>query len=401
VAWTGKAEEYFALDGRNQQTRSVVIWNAANDSQQLLHRHADTDIEQASLDPSGRPWVFSGMGHFPVYWYPDPAHPLAKLHQALVRQLPREQVDITSVTDDMSFAVVRVSSGSRAALYFVMDVKAEKSLTGMNTYPKLKGTRLAPVDAIEFRARDGVLVHGYLTTPLDSAGKPRRQLPLVIVAHDGPGDAPSDFRYEFERQLLASRGFAVLQVNHRGVGGRGRNFERMGDGQWGLAVQDDYADAARWALKDGVAAPGRLCFYGTGLGAYSAVVTASRAPDLFKCVIGVQGVYDLASFFAGRRELTPTMQRAFGADIAQIADRSATTHAGTVEAKVLLMPQKGDDRVPVEQSSAMRTALRAAGNSPQWEMIGSDYSAYFTPQDRAAVYTKIIGFLRKQVGKDD
>src|SRR5690606_11688878 len=70
-------------------------------------------------------------------------------------------------------------------------------------------------------------------------------------------------------------------------------FEHAGEGNWGREVQDDFADAVRWAIKDGVAAEGRVCFYGTGYGAYSALTAAAREPDLFQCAIGVAGVYDL------------------------------------------------------------------------------------------------------------
>ncbi len=91
VAWTGTGEEYFALDGRNLPTRAVVIWNAANNTQRLLYRHASADIDKVSLDPAGRPWMFSGTDHFPVYWYPDPEHPLARLHRAVVQKVKDEQ----------------------------------------------------------------------------------------------------------------------------------------------------------------------------------------------------------------------------------------------------------------------------------------------------------------------
>ncbi|HTQ37221.1 MAG TPA: prolyl oligopeptidase family serine peptidase, partial [Steroidobacteraceae bacterium] len=297
VAWTGNGEEYYALDGRQLPTRAVVVWNAADDTERVLYRDADVDMDSVSLDPKGMPWMFSGTGHFPVYWYPDPGHPLAQLHQALVQKAPREQVDVMNATDDLATAVVRVGSARRPPIFLLMDVASRSSLKGMYTYPKLHGTRLSPVDAIEFQARDGLRIRGYLTTPLDADDKPDRQRPLLVIAHDGPGDAPSDYRYEYERQLFASRGYAVLEVNHRGSSGRGVAFERAGDGKWGREVQDDYADAVRWAIQDGVAADGHVCFYGTGFGAYSAMTAAARAPDLFQCVVGVAGVYDLPDLY--------------------------------------------------------------------------------------------------------
>src|SRR5690606_7970097 len=204
--------------------------------------------------------------------------------------------------------VVSISSGARPTMFLVMDVKTGKSITGMHGYPKLQGRRISPVQAIEFTARDGLAIRGYLTTPLNLKGEPRRDLPLLVIAHDGPaGEFPdyqhvADSRYDFERQLFASRGYAVLQVNTRGSSGRGAAFQQAGDGEWGRAVQDDYADAVRWAIKEGIAAADRVCFYGTGYGAYTALMAAAREPELFQCVIGVAGVYDLPREVQGDRE---------------------------------------------------------------------------------------------------
>lgn len=293
MAWTGEGEEYYALDGRTLPTRAVVVWNARDNTLRLLYSHPDVDMDEVRLDPAGKPWIFSGVSHQPVYWYPDPAHPLAQLHRVLTLKHAAEHVDIMSATDDLSTAVVRISSGMRPTTFLVVDVKSATSITGMETYPKLRGRRLSTVEPIEFRARDGLSIRAHLTTPLGSDGKPGAGLPLLVIAHSGPRGEVVDGRYDVERQLFASRGYAVLEVNARGSVGRGAAFEHAGEGKWGREVQDDFADAVRWAIKDGVAAAGRTCFYGSGYGAYSAMIAAAREPDLFQCVIGVAGVYDL------------------------------------------------------------------------------------------------------------
>lgn len=400
VAWTGVGEEYYALDGRNAQTRGVVIWNPETGTQRLLHRHPTVDMEEFALDPAGKPWVFSGNDNFPVYWYPDAAHPLAQLHRALVKKVPGEHVDIMNASDDMTTAVVRISSGRRPAVFLVVDVQSASSLTGLFTYPTLRGTRLAPVDPIEFRSRDGLAIRGYLTTPDDARGKPRTGLPLVVIAHDGPLGPGAEYRYEFERQLFASRGYAVLQVNHRGSPGRGASFERAGDGKWGREVQDDYVDGVRWAIRDGVADAGRICFYGTGYGAFSATTAAIREPEMFKCVIGVGGVYDLPRMLGdGDAPIPAALQQVLGSDMDDLKERSPITRAGELKPAILLMPQQKDEYIPTEQSNRMRSALRAAKITVQWEMIGQEYDGYHAPATRAGAYTRILRFLEKQIGE--
>lgn len=399
IAWTGNGEEYYALDGRSTPTRAVVIWNAADNTQRLLYRHPAADMDNFALDPAGKPWMFSGNEYFPVYWYPDPEHPLARLHRAVVQQVQREQVDITNASDDLKSAVVRVSSGRRPPVYLVVNVESASSLASLFSYPTLRGRRLAQVDPIEFRARDGLAIQGYLTTPEDGNGKPRTGLPLVVIAHDGPQGDPASYSYEFERQLFASRGYAVLQINHRGASGRGVAFERAGDGKWGREVQDDFADGVRWAIRDGVADAERICFYGIGYGAFSAMTAAAREPDLFKCVIGVGGVYDLPRMLgAGEKDIPPALRQVLGDDMEDLKARSPVNNASSIKAKVLLMPQERDEFAPIEQSNRMRAALKDAGNAAQWEMLGQQYNGHHSPESRAGVYVRILRFLENRIG---
>ncbi len=400
VAWTGNGEEYYALDGRDLPTRAVVAWNAADKTRRVLYRHPTADMDKVSIDPAGKAWMFQGTDHFPVYWYPDPEHPLAKLHRTLAQKVNSEQVDIVSSSDDMSVAVTQVSSGRRPPVYMVVDVKAVTSLAGFFSYPTLRGTRLAPVDAIEFRSRDGLAIHGFLTTPEDASGKPRTGLPLVVIAHDGPLGNPALPSYEYERQLFASRGYAVLQVNRRGSPGRGTAFQRAGDGKWGRETQNDFIDGVRWAIQDGVADAERVCFYGTGYGAYSAMVAAAHAPDLFKCVVGVSGVYDLPALFEdGQQTLPLSMAQVLGTDMKDMKARSPVSLAGSIKARVLLMPQQKDQNFPTEQTTSMRNALKDAGNSPQVQLLGQEFGGQHSTGTRGNGYKSILNFIEKQVGK--
>jgi dipeptidyl aminopeptidase/acylaminoacyl peptidase len=400
IAWTGNGEEYYAFDNRGAGPNAIVIWNAQSNTQRLLYRNANVDMESFALDPSGTPYVFSGTDHFPVYWYPDASHPLAVLHKAVAKRARDEYVDIVNATDDMSIAVVRVNSGRRTPVFMVMDVKSGKSLSGFQTYPKLRETRLEPVDPIEFRARDGLMLRGYLTTPTNGENKPRTGLPLVVIAHDGPaGEPATDYRYEFERQLFASRGYAVLQVNHRGTNGRGGTFARAGDGKWGREIQEDLADGVRWAIKDGVASADQVCIYGTGYGAYTAMMAASREPTLFKCVVGVAGVYDLPRQMEEYKPGMPaSLQQVLGTDMEKLRLRSPVHLAATIKSKVLLLTQLGDEKVPPEQSVAMRTALKEADVDVTTDTITTKYNNYFTPQDRTLVYARLLKYLDQTVG---
>jgi dienelactone hydrolase len=399
ISWTGTGEEYFALDGRDSPTRAVVIWNAADNTRRVLYSHPSVDMDSAGFDPSGRAYVFFGNNHFPLYWYPDPEHPLARLHRIVVQKVRNEMVEVVSASDDLAVAVVRVSSGRRPPVFLAVDTKTANSVAGFFEFPTLRGTRLAKVEPIVVQTRGGLIVRGYLTTPEDASGRPRRNLPLVVIAHDGPLGEPSSIAYEYERQLFASRGYAVLQINRRGSPGLGAAYQRAGDGKWGEEIQDDFIDGVYWAIKDGVANASRVCFYGRGYGAYSAMVAAAREPDLFKCVIGVQGVYDLPRMLPdGEKAFSAAMTQVLGTDLAELKARSPVSLARAIKAKVLLMPQQKGQNFPAEQTTLMRNALRDAGKTPQVILQGQEMAGQHSTNTRSNGYAAMLKFLEQNIG---
>lgn len=367
LAWTGKAEEYYALDGRDLPTRAVVIWDAEQNTRRVLHSDPQVDMQTFSVDPTGKPWMFSGNGKYPAYWYLDMEHPLVHLHQTLVQKLPREQIEILNATDDYALALAKISSARRPPVFALLDVKSARTLRTFETYPQLSGSRMAHVDAIEFEASDGVTIQGYLTTPLDAEGNRRHKAPMVVIAHEGPQGKAADYGFDFERQLFATYGYAVLQVNHRGLIGRGAQF--ADPSKWRSDAQEDIQAGVHWAIQQGAADASRICFYGSGHGAGSALTAAAHAQELFHCVVGVNGTYDT----------------------------TLVNNAASIKANVLLMHQRHDPQFPIEAASRLRGALRAAGRAPEWEIIAPDDMGFITPDARADAYRKIIHFLDQQL----
>jgi dipeptidyl aminopeptidase/acylaminoacyl peptidase len=262
---------------------------------------------------------------------------------------------------------------------------------------------MAAVEAIEFQARDGLKVRGYLTTPRDSGGKPKVNLPMIVSVHGGPHGIFDDYDYEYERQLFASRGYAVLQVNFRGSGGRGRDYLLAGYGKWGREMQDDVTDGVRWAINKGVADARRICIYGGSYGAFSALSGVAREPDMFKCAVGYAGVYDLTLLFKrgdirmqGRG--VSYLKDAVGEDERELEARSPVNHARDIRAKVLLIHGVDDVRAPVEHANRMRAALAEAGNPPEWLVEASERHGFGDAGNRATAYSTMLDFFARNLG---
>jgi len=392
--------EFYALDNRDASTYGVYAWIPAKESSRLLYRLPEVDMGGAVTDPKGVPYVFGYDDHFPRYWYPDPAHPLADFHLWLTKTFPDHNVTITSQTDDLKLAVVEVSAPRTPPIYFVVDVPGRKFLHQLQSRPDLKSAQLAAVEPIEFKARDGKTIRGYLTMP---PGAAQKNLPMIVVVHGGPHGIEDVYDFDYETQLLASRGYVVLQVNYRGSGGRGRNFEGAGYGKWGREMQDDVTDGVRWAIADGVADAKRICIFGWSYGAYAALTGAFREPELFRCAVGAAGVYDLPLMFekgdiqtarAGIRY----MKLAIGTDEEELKRRSPVYNADKIKVPVLLLHGKLDDRAPYEHAKRMRDALAKAGNTAELTSEWGEGHGFFDEANRLAAYTKMLEFFGKHLG---
>ena len=167
-----------------------------------------------------------------------------------------------------------------------------------------------------------------------------------------------------DAQFLASRGYAVLQVNYRGSGGRGSTFLHAGFRKWGTRIQDDLADGVRWAVSEGIADAKRVCVYGASFGGYAAMMSAIRSPDLFKCAVGYAGIYDLSMMYDKGDILESRFGLAYldeviGNDQAELKANSPVNLADKLQAAVLIVHGEADERAPFAHGCASaRSALR-------------------------------------------
>lgn len=179
--------------------------------------------------------------------------------------------------------------------YYLYDSSAGIAEHVCDSKEVLNNYRYGKVQPINFSARDGLTINGYLTQP-HGLTQPS-SLPLVLLVHGGPW-ARDSRGFDAEVQFLASRGYAVLQVNFRGSVGFGKAFTAAGDRQWSRAMQDDLTDAVAWAVKQGIADPKRIAIMGASYGGYAALAGAAFTPDIYACAIDLCGPSNLISFLS-------------------------------------------------------------------------------------------------------
>jgi dipeptidyl aminopeptidase/acylaminoacyl peptidase len=259
------------------------------------------------------------------------------------------------------------------------------------------------VEPIEVTVRDGLSVRSYLTLPQGQAAGDGEALPMIVLVHGGPHGPYDTWGFDTEAQLFASQGYAVLQVNYRGSGGRGVEFMAAGYGKWGAEMQDDITDTVRYTIAEGIADPERICIYGASYGGYAAMAGAYRDPDLYQCAVGYVGVYDLPMMFKkgdipDREAGINFLKEALGTDSDDLRARSPSHNADRIKAATMLIHGKLDERAPYAHAVAMRKALTAAGNPPEWLIENREGHGFRDHDNRVALYTKLLDFFDEHIG---
>ena len=228
--------------------------------------HPAVDVEGPIQAADGR---LLGVGYItdgPHIYYLD--HEFESEMVGVSKALGNASVRSTSRSVDGNRKIVVTSSDVDGGHYYLLDKKQQRlDLLGA-AYPELAPATLPRMRPIDYPARDGTRVPGYLTVPV---GQRAEHLPLIVMPHGGP-IARDYLEFDFLRLFLASRGYAMLQMNFRGSSGYGDAWFRAAHQDWGGLTYGDVGDAARWAVASGLADPARLCIVGWSFGGYAALM---------------------------------------------------------------------------------------------------------------------------------
>ena len=308
---------------------------------------------------------------------------------------------ITSTSDDESLAIVYVYSDKNPGDYYLFETNELKAQMLVSKHPQIDSKKMSETTSFNFIARDGLNINAYLTKPINHDDK---KLPLVVLPHGGPHGVRDFWGYDWEVQLLANRGYAVMQVNFRGSGGFGTTFEEDGYGNWGTSMQDDLTAATIELINNGTVDPKKICIYGASYGGYAALTGTFREPDLYKCAIGSMGVYSLPMMFERgdmpkRESGMNYLNKVLGNDLEVQKQRSPVFNADKIKANILLIHGAKDERAPIEQAEALMQAFDNVGKKYQWLKLNDEAHGYYDEKNRVTVYNKILDFLDANIGQ--
>ena len=339
-------------------------------------------------------------------WF-DPA---MKALQAEIDKSLTGTVNLLSIPTRAETPWVLVESYSdvrpRTMLLYNTQTKAFKRIGSTN--PAIKPEQMGTQQAVSYTARDGLLIPGLLTLP---PGGKRAGLPLVVLVHGGPYVRGSSWGWRAETQFLASRGYAVLEPSFRGSTGFGHAHYRAGWKQWGLKMQDDIADGAKWAIAQGIVDPQRICIAGASYGGYATLMGLVNDPALFKCGVNWVGVTDIALITNGKwyfesdateRSLKYGLPLLVGdvvKDAAQLKATSPIELAARITQPLILAYGGADRRVPSYHGTLFYDAVKKTNPNVEWVLYPEEGHGWALPETRVDFWGRVEKFLDKHIGK--
>lgn len=342
---------------------------------------------------------------------------LAAIQQTLDKALPGTSNAIVEVSENCDRALVFSWSTRDPGFYFVMDFSARKMDGRILMIPGIEPREMGATTVEKIRSRDGIELDAYVTRPPGKNDKPQ---PLVVFLGDTLRQRALPF-FNPILQMMATRGMVVLQVNHRGVPGYGRDFETQGRDPSGETLHHDIEDAVRWAVNAGVADPGRIAVMGEHFGGFSALYALEHSQGLYRCGVAISPISDWLDVLPftydvigeNKNRLVGDSPEAytvpfrddyikFGVSDKAARARSPLYFADQIKAPLLLVSRLDDDVVSPRSANEAFTAALKRAEVPfdviQYNSVSQDKDGSKRTLDEAGKAADgIINFLVKHL----
>ncbi len=329
---------------------------------------------------------FSYASLRPFQTFTDPR--LKLIMQQFNQEFGPGNARIVSTNDGDTKLIVALAQPNQLDAYYYYDTASgEMKAIGYES-ETLKDGLMNPVEAIRYKASDGLDIQAIVTKPRLRAGQGK--LPVVVLTHGGPYGVRDYAAYDQWAQSIAEQGYVVVQPNYRGSGGYGREFLKEGrkDG-FGTRMQDDLNDVVDHLDGQGVVDKNRACMMGWSYGGYASARAAQRDPARWRCTIAGAGVYDLPQM----RSYDQGYLGSFGANYLAKGANSLETvspakNAGGKWSPILVVHGVRDPRVPIAQARTLVGALRGAGKKEGVDFAyieqprNGHYGNFFTKEER-------------------
>lgn len=270
-----------------------------------------------------------------------------------------------------------------------------------STSTALESARLAEAQAIEWTGHDGETVHGLYYPPASDHDEGIGLPPLIVHVHGGP-TSQRRLGYDAEMQFYATRGYAVLQVNHRGSTGYGKAYKDKHRRAWGYYDVEDSASGASFLAAQGFADPQKFVILGGSAGGYTVLQSLVSKPGFYKagvCLYGISNQFTLVSEadFKFEERYSETLLGTLPQNAALYRERSPLFHAEKIVDPVIVFQGEDDNVVPKSQSDSLVAKLRERGVAHEYHVYPGEGHGFRKPETIDAYLKATLKFLERYV----
>ncbi len=399
VAFSADGQSLLVVSSVGAETAKLVRIDLASGAEEVLAGDREADVSDVRIDPQTRePQIVVVLKDRSEYLVLDPS---VADDLAAIRALHHGDPNFVSADDAEETWLVAFTNDTGPVPYFAYDRSTGKGSFLFEHQPALSEYTLAPMVPFTFKARDGLVIHGYATFPPDG---PRTGLPTVLNVHGGPW-ARDAWGYDAEAQWLANRGYLCLQVNFRGSTGYGKGFVNAGDREWGAKMQDDLTDAVAYAVAEGWSDQKRVAIYGGSYGGYAALAGATFTPDVYCCAVDIVGPSNLKTLIETVPPYWAPMIAQFhrrvgdpDKDVAFLWSRSPLSRADQISIPLLIAQGANDPRVKQAESEQIVAAMTEAGIEHEYMLFPDEGHGFAKPENRMIFYAAAERFLARHLG---
>jgi len=398
IGFSADGETLYIIGNHDANTQRLIALNLATGQETVIAEDAEYDVDSIFVHPVTR--VIQA-----VSFYKDKKHwqildrSIADDFEAIANIRPGEFEVIGRDLADKTWLIGYLTDDG-PVYYYTYNRELKTSTLLFSNQPKLEGLPLAPIQPISYQARDGLTVHGYLTTPV---GIPGKNLPAVLLVHGGPW-ARDMWGYDPEVQWLANRGYAVLQVNFRGSSGYGKAFLNAGNREWAAKMHDDLIDAVNWLVQQSIANPSKIAIMGGSYGGYATLVGLTFTPDVFVCGVDIVGPSNLVTLLESFPPYWAPLKAMFSHRVGYLEkeedflkSRSPLFYCDRIQKPLLIAQGANDPRVKQSESEQIVNAMRQSGKPVQYVLYSDEGHGFARPENRLHFYAIAEEFLAKHL----
>ncbi len=399
VGFTLDGQALYLEDSRNVNAGRLVKLEIATGNTTVVAQDPDYDVSNIMIHPDTREIQAVAFAKDRVEW--TVLDESIRADFDYIRTLHRGDFAVSSRDDADATWIIAFTTDDGPVSYYAYNRASRTATFLFDNQPALNSYTLSTMQPFAFTARDGLTIHGYLTSPPGCDGK---NLPMVLYVHGGPW-ARDTWGYRPDAQWFANRGYACLQVNYRGSTGYGKHFMNAGNKEWGGKMHDDLVDGVQWAVAQGIADPRRVAIFGGSYGGYAALVGATFTPDLFCCAVDIVGPSNIITLIQTippywRPMIAVFYQRVGNPETEEefLKSRSPLFKVDQIRIPMLIAQGANDPRVKQAESEQIIEAMKSKGIPYQYILFPDEGHGLAREENRLAFFAAAEKFLAQHLG---